>query len=134
MDDRQAFKFGFLNRCAAEGLSPEQALARARQGREKLAGLGHILGAVAGSMTNAGKTVADKALSVGVPAALAGPPILGGLAGLTAARMTATDDTDPADVRDREKIDTYRREAMRLIEAKNRRHQESQRRPRSIHF
>lgn len=127
LSPRDAFRVGFLERCAAAGLGPRQTLDVVKQAEAKLAGLvgdvakpaGRLLGGVAGAVAG-----------YGVPAALAAPPILGGLAGYGLARATDLDDVDIDDVKDNEIIDEYRRQADRLNRQQLvRRYQRLKRRP-----
>ncbi len=111
---KQAFVVGFMRRCIDDGLSAAEMEGRVKQAEDLLAGalksaldkgaglLGDVVGAAGG--------VASTAL----PLALAAPPLLGGLAGYTAARMGDIDDTDVDDVRQQELKDTYKLEAEKL--------------------
>ena len=111
---KEAFVVGFMRRCIDDGLSVDQMGERVKQAEDLLAGA--IKSAqdkqanVLGSLVNAAGGVASTAL----PLALAAPPLLGGLAGYTAARMGDIDDTDVDDVRLQELKDTYKLEAEKL--------------------
>jgi hypothetical protein len=111
---REAFKAGFLARCVDDRLSPEETEKRAAAA---LALMDKAAGAVAGALGKGydlGKSLIGGAIGYGLPAALAAPPIAGGLAGYGLARATDVDDTDVAEVKDREVLDEYRRQAARL--------------------
>jgi hypothetical protein len=126
MDDRQAFKFGFMKRCIEAGLTtPVEMLKQAqdvlatveKQGGES--GLLSYLGlSAAGEAAKGGLEalghVGSTALGWGVPLALATPPILGGVAGTLAAKAQDIDETDVDEAKNREVLDTYHREADRL--------------------
>ncbi len=104
---REAFKVGFMSRCVEEGLSPEETLGRVKAARDKLAGLADIA-----------KPVIGGAVNVGVPALLAAPPVLGGLTGFLAAKATDVDDTDVKEIRSRELIREYDRQAEQALRDK----------------
>jgi hypothetical protein len=103
LTEREAFKVGFLARCAEEGLGRGQVLALVKDAADKVAG---IIGDVAGI----GKDV----FSVAAPVALLAPPALGALAGAGLAKATDIDPSDVEDIKDREVIQSYHRESARL--------------------
>jgi len=107
LSPREAFKTGFLARCAELGLGHAQMLAAAKEAADKVAGL---FDAISGL----GKTVANVGTGTVLPLALAAPPIIGGLAGLGLAKATDIGDEDVKAVKDQEVIDTYRTEAEKL--------------------
>lgn len=110
---KEAFKVGFLAKCAEDGLTPDQMLARVKQAKdalEKRAFIGGLLGSAAGAVGGAAKSVAG----YGIPLALAAPPILGGLAGYGLAKATDVDDTDVDDIKNRELVEEYKRQAEKL--------------------
>lgn len=107
LSSRDAFKVGFLGRCVERGMSPSQI----KEAADKLAGL---LGDAVGAVGGAAKGVTNAALGWGIPLAAAAPPVLGGMAGFGLAKATDIDDTDIDDIKDREVIDEYRRQAERL--------------------
>lgn len=110
---KEAFKIGFLAKCAEDGLTPDQMLARVKAAKdafEKRAFIGGLLGSAAGAVGGAAKTVAG----YGIPLALAAPPILGGLAGYGLAKATDVDDTDVDDIKNRELVEEYKRQAAKL--------------------
>src|ERR1019366_9300364 len=113
---QEAFKCGFLARCVEDQLTPEQMLVRVKQASDILekSGFGGLLSSLAGKVWDAGKGTAQAALTYGLPAALAAPPILGGLAGYGLARGTDISDTDVSELKDREVIDEYKRQTERL--------------------
>lgn len=102
---REAFKVGFLKRCAFDGLSPEQTAQSVKMAAEKLSFIGGLLD----KGWDVAKGVGNAALSYGVPLALAAPPVAGGLAGYGLAKATDWDDTDIQDVQDGEILDELRR-------------------------
>lgn len=103
----EAFKVGFLTRCAEVGLSQAEIVQAVKTAQDKLASLGSAIGNVVGS-------VANTATSVGVPTALIAPPVLGGLAGYGLAKATDIDDTDVKEIQDRELLDVYKAETDKL--------------------
>lgn len=109
---RQAFRRGFLSKCAEAGLTAAQVAELAKTAAALLRGektafdLSMLwnnpvysgLGSLAGSLG-----------SVALPAALVGPPVLGGLAGYGLAKATDMDDTSVQEVQKQETIDELRR-------------------------
>lgn len=106
MNKSQAFKLGFLSRCVEEGLTVEQTRALVKVGVEKVA----LVKEIVSGLSNLGQT----ALGMGVPIALAAPPILGGVAGYAAGKLSDVDDTDAAEIKKQELISEYKRQAERL--------------------
>lgn len=104
---REAFKAGFLSRCIADRLPPDQI----KQAAAKAAG---ILSGIMDKGWEGAKGVANTAVGYGIPALALAPPVAGGLAGYGLAKATDIDSTDIADIKDREVIDEYRRQASRL--------------------
>jgi hypothetical protein len=99
---RDAFKVGFLARCAEEGLSADQITERVKLAADKFAGL-------MDSITGLGQS----AVSTGLPLAALAPIALGGVAGYGLSRMTDIDDSDVADIKHDELLDTYAAETAR---------------------
>jgi hypothetical protein len=98
MDDHAAYRYGFLLRCAEEGLGPDEA-----QGRAKVAGmsLADLVKSVAGygamgAENIGGAGLAGLALAAGV----------GGGGGYMLQKITSPA-FDPEDIRRRELIDAY---------------------------
>lgn len=109
LTSREAFKVGFLARCAQDGLSPDETYARVKLACDTLEKRA-ILGTVIDKTFSTGKGLAGYA----VPAALLAPPVLGGLGGYALAKATDVDDTDVDAIKSRELIEEYRRQASRL--------------------
>ena len=110
LDSRDAFKVGFLSRCVEDGLTLEATHQRVKEASEKLAGLLDL----PGKMLELAKPVIGTTLGYGVPALLAAPPILGGLAGYTAAKAMDIGDEDVEEVKKRELLDEYKRQEAKL--------------------
>jgi len=113
----EAFKVGFLQQCAAEGLNPEQILLRVKHANavfDKYASFSGIVSGTVGAATNTAGGLLKTLGSYGVPLALAAPPVLGGLAGYGLGKMTDLDDTDVDDIKNRELVEEYNRQADRL--------------------
>ncbi len=100
---REAFKVGFLARCAEEGLTADEIAGRVKAAGDKFASLLGGLGSAAGSV-----------LSTGIPLAIAAPVALGGIAGYGLSRMTDIDDTDVKEIKNNELLDTYAAETAKL--------------------
>lgn len=103
LTSREAFKVGFLARCAEEGLSADQIADRVKAAGDKFASFLGGLGSAAGSV-----------LSTGIPLALAAPIALGGVAGYGLSRATDIDDTDVDEIKNNELLDTYSAETAKL--------------------
>jgi len=101
---REAFKAGFLARCAEDGLGPGQA---------------HTLVKAALGLTD----LPDMAGKAGLALAGTAPLMLGGGLGYLAAKATDADDTDATDLKRRELIDEYVRQAAHLRSMTSLRHQ-----------
>lgn len=100
---KDAFKVGFLSRCVEQGMSLTDIHGAVKEAHEKLA-------AISDKLVDAAST----GLKWGIPSLLAAPPILGGLAGYTAARLGDIDDRDVDDVKGQELIGEYQRQTERL--------------------
>jgi len=120
LKDRQAFKFGFLQKCAEAGMTQdetEQVLDRAlTRVKSAVFGLEELAKLITTPALAGGKLLKD----VGLPAAIAGPPLLGAGIGYTAARMGDIDDTDVEAVKQQELIDEYLRNANKIRQQKQR--------------
>lgn len=117
MTPRQSFKQGFIASCIERGITtPEAICAAAKTALDKqasafgiglgLEGLGEVVG-------HAGSALGAVA-SYGIPALLAGPPIVGAIGGALAAKGGDVDDYDVQEAKSREVNDAYLREAARL--------------------
>lgn len=109
LSPKEAFIVGFVGRCVDDGLTADQIRERVKQAEDLLEGAVKEAG-LAGDVARAAGGVASTAL----PFALIAPPLLGGVAGYTAARLGDVDDTDVEDVRNQELKDTYLLEAQKL--------------------
>lgn len=120
MTPQESFKFGFLLRCAQEGLTPAQVcdrMAKFAQQR-KLAFLGETtLNNAATSAKNVLTSLPGLALRGALGAVAAGG--LGGVAGGYALSSAMDDAVDPNEARDEELIAAYRQ----AIQDLTRRHQ-----------
>ncbi len=72
----QAFKAGFLARCAAEGMTLAETRTAVKTAVAKTA----VLGTVVGQGLDLGKSLAGLTLGWALPLGLVAPPIAGGLA------------------------------------------------------
>lgn len=101
---RDAFKAGFLARCARDGLCREDQLLG------RLAALSGVLEKRASWL--------DAAFKVGLltgGAALLAPLVAGGVGGYYAARAVDVDDADVDDIKKQELLQEYRRQTERLL-------------------
>lgn len=111
---RDAFKVGFLARCTEDRCTPEEIAGRVKLAVDLVEKRAKMLTDLVGHGVDVAKGIGGGLLNYGVPLALAAPPIMGGAAGYGLARMTDIDDTDVADIKNREVIEEYRRQADRL--------------------
>jgi hypothetical protein len=116
----EAFKAGFLAKCAEDGCSPEEICQRIR----KAASVG---GAVTGAASAAGGAlsgVAKTALPYILTALLAGPPAVGALGGWGLGRMV-NDDFDPDEVLKNEELTAYHSaiQDLKASQARKKQHQ-----------
>ena len=107
---QDAFKVGFLARCAADGIPHDRILPLIKQAQEKFAGLSDLVGKGIGL----GGTVLGTAAGWGIPLAAIAPPALGAAAGYGLARATDIDDTDVDEIKDNELLGEYRRQTEQL--------------------
>jgi hypothetical protein len=106
MKNEEAYKIGFLLRCAEEGLAPDQITDRVKQASlNKRAFPGEKL--LAGGLGAAGKVLGN-AFSLAKLGLIAGPPIAGAAGGMALAKARQ-DDFDPEEAKKRELIAEYQR-------------------------
>jgi len=107
MTPKEAFKVGFLRKCANDGLTPDQTMQRIQQAKFMLKSSGIGVPFVAGLS-------ALKALfGAAWPLALLGPPLVG-LGGGAMLAKAQNDTFDPEDVKKREEASEYERALQRL--------------------
>jgi hypothetical protein len=123
---RQQFKFGFLLRCADEGLTLEQTHERVKEAlafHEKEAGIAEIIsgalkgigsaaGGVAEGVGKAAPVVADAAKSLGLLGL--GGAAVGGIGAGHLAALAGEKEIDPEEIKKQELIATYRQQADRV--------------------
>lgn len=117
MTPREAFKVGFLARCVEDGCDSAAIQQRAKQAADKLAGVEAIVRGLAklpGQAASLAKPVVSAIAGYGPPALLAAPIAAGGILGYAGGKLTDIDDTDVAEVKQREVIDELRRQTQRL--------------------
>ena len=113
LSELESFKVGFINRCVEDGLSTEEALFRVKSASDQLDAVEKQAGTF-GDIVGGG---ADLAQYIGNKALLAGlvvPPVLGGLAGYSHAKLTDVDDDDVDDFKKQELIDEFKRQSEKL--------------------
>ena len=121
MDDRQAFKIGFLRKCADAGLSIEETHEAVKEATTlvKTADIKDLLmkpyQAGIDVLADAGKT----GVNFGMGAAALAPIVAGGGIGYGLSRLGDVDDTDVSAVKQQELIDEYHRQ-IELLNAKRR--------------
>lgn len=119
MTEIEQFKFGFLLRCADEGLSPPQIEERIK--------LASVIGGIGGAMAAGAKGTAGL-----LGAGLAGSALLGAGGGYIAAKAQEQQ-VDPEEAKQQELIAAFRQHAEQARRTAARiRHRMQQQRPRSI--
>jgi hypothetical protein len=113
MTTEEAFRLGYLERCLADGLTPEQIAGSIKVAVDLLEKRA-VLGAMFNAAGNVASSLGSKAVGLGVPLALAAPPVVGGLLGYAAAKGTDWDDTDVQEVKNQELVEEYRRQVERM--------------------
>lgn len=96
---KERFKLGFIARCVREGMTAGEIADACEKAAADLRDPAKRAGAL------------DWALGVGVPLALLAPPAVGAGIGYAAGRASDVDDVDIQEVRDRELVNEYRRQA-----------------------
>jgi len=118
LNDREAFKAGFLKRCADEGLSPEETLSLVKQANEQVTKQAY--GPLLDAISSAGKSIGGKALGWGIPLALGIPPAAGVAGAYAYSKATDSDETDVDSVRKKELAELYREQAKMIRESRRR--------------
>ena len=117
---KQAFKVGFLRKCANAGMTPQETHEVVKEAlvTVKEAAIPDIIskpiGYVADLARDVTKPIAGGLGTAGLAALLLGPPAIGGSLGWLASKAGDIDDTDVDTVKKREIIDEYRRQTERL--------------------
>ena len=124
LDDRQAFKVGFLRKCADAGLTIEethevvkQALSLVKESAVNI--LPDVLQEPYKQLWGAGGHALKSMADYGMTGALLAPGAIGAGAGLLAGHLTDVDDTDVKALKQQELIDEYHRQ-IELLNAKRR--------------
>lgn len=117
MNSKEAFKIGFLQKCAADGLSSEETLHRIQHAKFMLKSGGDPLWQLPFKLP--AKVLAAKVLAAFAPFALLTPPLAGMGAGAMLAK--AQDDThSPEEARTLEEVSEYQRaiDGLKRLQAK----------------
>lgn len=111
LDSKTAFKVAFLKKCAEEGLTLEETHEVVKQAlsRSKTAALSDLAVKPYNVLWDIAKNVGGKLGTVGLTAAIAGPPILGYAAGATIPKLTDVEDQDVREMKQRQLIEEYHR-------------------------
>lgn len=121
MTPKEAFKIGFFEKCAKDGLSPEQILQRIQHARVMIKMAGPVADA-AGAVAGGGAAAAANTFKSLLPYMLIAPPIAGLAGGALLAK--AQDDTyDKDEMKKREEIAEYNRAVARLQHLQERQQQ-----------
>lgn len=110
MTPKEAFKIGFLEKCAEDGLSPEETLLRIQHAKFMIK---------SGSIWSGAGTLGGNIFRASLPFILLGPP-LAGLAGGALLAKAPDDAYDKEEARKREVIAEYQRAVQRLEALKQR--------------
>jgi len=125
MNKQEAFKIGFLHKCAEDGLTPEETLQRVRTTRLMVKAAGPVPGLDAasrmgGAAIGAGADATASLAKAILPLLLLGPPVAGGLAGYGLSQAT-NNPVDKSEMRKKELMAAYERAAAQLQRAQQRR-------------
>ena len=112
MQEKEAFKLGFLARCQEQGLSTQETVDLVKKASEVFEK--QALGSVISSGADAVGGLAKSLAGYGIPLALAAPPAAGALASYFYNKATDTDADAVGEIKDKELADSYRRMADKL--------------------
>lgn len=120
LSPRDQFKVAFLEKCAEEGLTPDEILEKVKtaQSRVKQAET-DILKTLATLGSSALTGVGDAIQNIGIPAALMAPPIAGALGGRALAKLQEPTDDNVKDIQHEELMHEYRRQIKQLEREKS---------------
>lgn len=104
MTPQEAFKIGFLKKCAADGLAPDETMQRIQHARFMIKSGGAVSG---------GLNLLKSMFGAMWPLALLGPPMVGMGGGALLAKAQ-NDAYEPEEARQREEIAEYERSIDRL--------------------
>lgn len=104
LSTREAFKVGFLHRCAKEGLTEEEMLTRVKSARTKLASALDLLTTPYNAAASLGGAAAGHLGNAALAASVLAPLAVGGLGGYAAANALDADEVDAEAVRKRDLI------------------------------
>lgn len=108
MTNEEAYKIGFLLRCAEEGLQPDQINQRIKQAALQKTAQGKLLSWLGGGANKVLGGLLGAIMSTGKYGLIAGPPLAGAAGGYMLAKGR-DDDFDPEEAKKRELIEEYHR-------------------------
>jgi hypothetical protein len=116
LTEREAFKVGFLRKCADDGLTVGETadLAKTTAAQIKAAGIQDLLMKPYNTAMDVAGHGLQRLGTLGIAGLIGGPALLGGAAGLGLSKLMDSDDTDVKTVKKQELIDEYRRQVRRL--------------------
>jgi|TARA_R110002051_G_scaffold213338_2_gene278291 hypothetical protein len=135
LSSQEAFKLGFLSNCVEKGLSIEQMRAEVKQASDQLDSmvkqaipdLSGYFAPIAGPIVDDAGDVVKSMSNIAMAGLLLGPPAVGAAGGVLHSRLSDIDEEDVDDVKKRELVDEYQRQAKRLRQsAKTRNFREAQ--------
>jgi hypothetical protein len=133
LSSQEAFKLGFLSNCVEKGLSIEQMRAEVKQASDQMDsmvkqadwGSGYFAPLAQPIVDDAGDVVKNMS-NIAMASLLLAPPAIGAAGGILHSRLSDIDEEDVEDVKKRELVDEYQRQAKRLRQsAKTRNYRES---------
>ncbi len=117
MNTKEAYKIGFMLKCAELGLDPEKAATDFILIKSGAGGLLSLLGGGLGKLFGTGKEVAggiiNKGLGWGIPLALLAPPAAGVVGGY-ALHNVMNPEIDYSQIQKEEEVEEYERAISRL--------------------
>ena len=132
LSSQEAFKLGFLSNCVEKGLSIEQMRAEVKKASDELSSIekkalvdGFLAPERGAFWDDFGDLLKDVG-RIGMGGLILGPPAVGAGAGILHSRLSDVDEEEVEDIKKRELVDEYHRQAERLKQtARTRKYRES---------
>jgi hypothetical protein len=118
LTNREAFKFGFLQKCALAGLSDEDIISLATKLAEEIEKRAGVVGSTISGVSRLASSGLSTLGSYAIPAALLAPPAAGALGGYGLAKLMDSRDIDADEIKNRELAEEYERQAQRIRKRK----------------
>ena len=133
LSSQEAFKFVFISNCVEKGLSIEQMRAEVKQASDQMdsmvkqADLSGFFAPLAQPIVDDAGDIVKNMSNLAMASLLLAPPAIGAAGGILHSNLSDIDEEDVEDVKKRELVDEYQRQAKRLRQsAKTRNYRDSQ--------